>query len=256
MKKVLIGSRATLHWFPDFRKVDDTDYLIDGDMKSTKEVEYHNANLGVGLRKILDESGDIASPTFLYTLKMSHCFWPINWSKTMHDIKFFQQKSVSLDEELFALLYQDWVKIHGKKKAYLKKENDDFFKDGVDRKYVHDDIHRAIAYYDEPMFEKLKRDRASAMLDHDMFLALSYEDKLKLCREEIYVVSLERFLIPKDLRMSANVAYQGACRLLVTSMTKGWFPKFIAENWSALSKPDGHDWVGLFQERMEAYCGN
>lgn len=255
MKEVLIGSHATKHWFPDFRDPDDLDFLIDGEMKSTREVEYHNANLGVGLRRIFDSTEGVPSPSILYTLKLSHAFWAINWPKTMYDIAFFQQKSVVYDEELFSLLYKDWVKIHGKKRAYLKKENDEFFKDGVDRKYVHDDIHRAVAYYDEPMFEKLKKDRSLAMLDHDMFLKLSHEDKLRLCREEIYVTALERFLIPSDFRTSRRSAYMGACRLLVTSMTKGWFPKFLVMNWSDLVKPDEHDFVGLFK-RMEASNGH
>ena len=254
-KLVLIGSRAAKHWFPDFREPDDLDYLIDCEMQSCKEIEYHNANQGVGLRKIYDSTDGIPSAEILYTLKLSHAFWPINWPKTMHDIEFFQKKSVKYDEELLSLLYKDWIEIHGKKRAYLKKTNDDFFKDGVDRKYVHDDIHRAVAYYDEPMFEKLKKDRSQAMLSHDMFLELSYDDQLKLCREEIYVTALERFLIPKEFRMSRRAAYMGGCRLLVTSMTKGWFAKFIVTNWINLSKPDEHDFVGLFK-RMEASYGH
>jgi hypothetical protein len=169
----------------------------------------------------------------------------------MHDIKFFQSKNVIHDEDLFSLLYKDWVNIHGNKRAYLKKQNEEFFKDGVDRKYVHDDIHRAVAYYDEPMFEKLKKDRSSAMLDHGMFLELSHDDQLKLCREEIYVTALERFLITSNFRTSRRSAYMGACRLLVTSMTKGWFPKFLVLNWQELCNPDDHDFVELFKQKLE-----
>lgn len=247
MRKVLIGSRAAQYCFPDFRQSKDEDYLVDYEVSSTKKIEYHNANLGIGLTNILDED-QIASPETLYTLKLSHCFWSINWAKTMHDINFFQNKNVIHNEKLFKELYKDWEVIHGKKKASLKKSNEDFFKDNVNRKYVHDDIHKAIAYYDEPMFNKVKQDISQALLSKEMFNALSHEDKLKLCREEIYATAIERFIVPRDFRIDKLVAYRGACRLLMTSMTKGWFPTFIALNWKQLSNPDDHDFIGLFKE--------
>lgn len=250
MKKVLIGSCAAKHWFPDFRETKDSDYLTDGNVKSTRQDESHNANDGIGLKWILDNTDEIASPEILYTLKLSHCFWNIHWQKTMFDLKFFQSKGIQYNKELFDLLYKDWEVIHGKKRAYLNKKNEDFFTEKVNRKYIHDDLHRAVAYYDEPMFEKLKHDKSKAFIDKDMFEDVSYEDKCRLCREEIYVTALERFLIPNEFRFSKTAAYVGACRLLLTSMTKGWFPLFIATNWSKLDKPDEHDFVGLFRQRL------
>jgi len=251
LKLVLIGSVAAKQHFPDFRESKDVDYLIDDLSYHESGVEYHNCNNGVGIRRIFDENEEVATPSQLYTLKLSHCFWDINWEKTMFDILFFQKNNVTLDCELFKQLYKDWALLHGSKRACLKKTNDDFFKDKVDRKYVHDDIHRAVAYYNEPMFEKLKKDRSSAMLDHNMFLDLSYDDQLKLCREEIYVTALERFLIPLDFRTSRSVAYKRACKLLITSMTKGWFASYIAMNWLNLRKPDDHNFVELFHQNLK-----
>lgn len=258
MKAVLVGSSAASYHFADFREVKDWDYLVDGKTPDNlKHAECHDANLGVGLRKIYDEAplrgkveGYIATPEQLYTLKLSHCFWDkVHWRKTMHDILFFQYNNVQYNEELFDLLYKDWTKIHGKKRAYLKAENDEFFaKDAVKRTYVHDDIHRAIAYYDRPMFEKIKKNIDLAMIDRGMFEALPYEEQLKVCREEIYVTALERFLIPQNWQIARLTAYMGACRLLMTSMTKGFFPKFIATHWKDLHRPDDHDFVGLFRK--------
>ncbi len=251
-KSILIGSAAAQKWFPDFRKPKDTDYLVNGNWSQTmtRQFEFHDARKGEGLTWIYENSDGVASPEVLYTLKLSHSFWNINWEKTVHDIAYFQAKGIQYDPALLKLLYKDWTKIHGAKRAYLNKSNEEFFKDGVTRQYVHDDIHRAVAYYDKPLFEVLKVDSNSANLSKNLFTKLPQSDKIKLCREELYVTALERFLIPKALRGSKLAAYRGACRLLVTSMTKGWFPEFIMLNWSELQYPDEHNFLTLFREKL------
>ena len=256
MKKVLIGSKALATYFSDYRMPKDADYIIDGVFQhsvgeSGERVEYYDCNRNRGLRVLFERTNEIPTVDELYTLKLSHCFWPVHWEKTMGDLAFMQSHGAKIDENLFGLLYTDWEKIHGKKRAYLKKENEKFFSDCVKREYIHDDIHRAIAYNDRPMFECVKSDLNSAFVSKSMFLGLPFEDKLKLCREEIYVVALERFLIPSDFRHSKMYAYKKACEKLLTSMTKGWFPKFIAENWLSLRKPDNHDFIGLFNSKSD-----
>jgi hypothetical protein len=251
---VLIGSKAAREFFPDFRKSKDRDYLIDADVKGHKDwpegrVEFYNCNQGRGYRWLFDKYDYTVGPEGLYALKLAHSFWDIHWHKTMADILFFQEHNVNHLGCLVDLLYQDNLKIHGDKKAKLKKKNDDFFKDHVQRTYVHDDLHKAMAYYDEPLYQKVKHDRSKAFIDHDLFLNLSYEDQLRLCREEIYVTALERFCIPRNFQVSRLVAYRGACRLLVTSMTKGWFPKFIVFNWKELCRPDDYDFINIFKEK-------
>lgn len=250
MKKVLIGSQAARHYFEDFRDPKDTDYLIDGIAHRENAVEYHPV-IGKGVRRIYEENKDIASVSHLYTLKVSHCFWNINWDKTMYDIKFFQSKETPLDCKLFKQLYADWANYHNAKKVNLKKSNEDFFTDSVERKYVHDDLHEAIAYNDRPVYEMIKKNLSQATVEYDAFLKLSNQQKIQLCREEIYVTALERFLIPNDFKFSVLTAYVRACKLLLTSMTKGWFPKFIALHWLELNKPDNHDFIGLFKDSLQ-----
>lgn len=238
----LIGSRAAKHWFPDYREPRDWDYLIApgesriGDCHIAEE----------GLVAFLDY--DIAPPEMLYTLKVSHAFWPIHWEKTMHDIKFFQSKGIKLDEALFKELYKFWEVRHSKKRANLNVSNEKFFTSSVPRKYVHDSLHEAVKYYDEPMYKKVKDDLSKAFIPRKNFEALSFEDKCKLAREETYVTALERYLIPGDFKMDELTAYRKASKLLITSMSKGFFPKFIVENWITLNKPDDHPWIGLFKE--------
>lgn len=263
--KILVGSHAARHWFNDFREPGDVDYLVKGDLKGeARKIEYHNVLRGDGLVNLFDSAAQSAilmadplggetiglTAEQLYTLKLSHSFWNINWDKTMFDINFYQKKKVVEDEVLFSSLYKDWVKIHGPKKARLKRPNEDFFTAAVSREFPHDSLHEAIAYYERPLFETVKYDKSQAYVEEELFLQLSDEDKLRLCREEIYVTALERFLIPKKFCYSTLAAYRGACRLLITSMSKGWFPKFIVLNWQTLNKPDNHPFVKLFKEKL------
>jgi hypothetical protein len=245
---MLIGSKAALHWFPDFPRVPrDTDYI------SKNEINKTDSKYCPSFQLILDKYPLrlIAPANVLYTLKVSHAFWDIHWDKTMYDIRFFQSKGLSIDEELFKALYADCETRYGKKRAYLNKSNEEFFTDGVKRVYVHDDLHKAMAFYDEPLYERIKHDKSRALTAEDLFLKLSHEDKLKLCKEEIYVTALERFLIPENFDKPPWGAYLKACKLLITSMSKGWFPKFMVENWIDLSKNDRYDFRSKFQTQLE-----
>ena len=246
---ILIGSRALKHHFPDIkRKPMDWDWVVaTKPVTKSRFVEYHSSP---GFAWLLENEKDIASPDALYTIKMSHCFWNIFWDKTMHDILLLRSRGAKIIQPLFDALYADWTVKHGAKKAYLKVENSAFFTSAVERKYVHDDLHAMVAYYDRPLFERVKKDLGLAYVDRDMFDLLSHDDKIKLCREEIYVTALERFLIPSDFRYNGMAAYRGACRLLVTSMTKGWFPRFIVDNWEELMQPDNKNYKTVFREKL------
>lgn len=244
----LVGSRAIKHWFSDFREPNDYDYVTTSNKRSNKEIEYHPVQ-NPGHQWIV-EQGPIASPEIMLTIKMSHSFWDVHWPKTMSDILFLQRKKVQYIPHLFDKLYKYWTFVHGHKKAYLDVNNEEFFTTNVERKYEHDDIHAAISYYDEPLYKKVKRDQSKAAIDYDLFLALSFEDKLILCREEIYVVALERFLIPSGFKEHRFKSYFLSCKQLITSMTKGWFPKFIVENWSSLYREDNHPWINKFRTKL------
>lgn len=277
---ILIGSQATKFWYSDFpRDVSKSDADYAGELKTNQiapnkeqKTEFHSSKVFDYLEPfpvISDKDAKIlrdhflkpdvdknkervkssvrhASPDHLYTIKVSHSFWDIHWKKTMFDITFFQNKGCKLDEKFYNLLYKEWEIKHGKKKVNLNVENEMFFTSAVKRKYIHDDVHAVMAYYDEPMFVKLKSDQTKAMLDKNLFDKLSFEDKYKTVREECYVTALERFLIPKDFKMNQQVAYEQAMKLLITSMTKGWFPKFIVENWKNLRIQD-INFVAKFQ---------
>ena len=246
---ILIGSRAVRIHFPDFyRNCNDWDYITDVKHPSKITEEGRKEFYSIPAFNKLIGQIEHLSPEQLYTLKVSHSFWDIHWEKTMSDIHFFQKKNVQLDESLFTELYSHWEKVHVKKKVNLNQDNLIFFNKFVNRIYEHDELHKAIAYYeDQPMFTKLKKDLSKAWINKSMFDSLSTEDKFKTCREEIFVIALERFLIPNDFKTNPIVAYRRSAKILITRLSKGWFPKFIVENWSSLNKPD-FNFVEKFKE--------
>lgn len=213
-------------------------------------------------------TAEIFLPTeVLYTIKVSHSFFDVHWEKTMSDILWMQQHNVPerqdrysriktpvmgrLREEIFQDLYAFWLQRHknNKSKITFNKKNEDFFKNGVKYEYDHDYLHSLVKYYDTPMYTRIKHDQSLALTSKELFDNLCQEEKLNLCREEISVIALERFLIPTDFQTPLMGAWRGAAKKLITTMSKGWFPRFIVENWQHLHKPDtNHNFVKLFKE--------
>lgn len=238
-REIIIGSRAARYWFKDFpRECNDFDVIAKKPPEDrTRKVEYH---WSPAFEWLLSHERYVASPDALYTIKVSHSFWDLHWDKTMFDIQFLKSKGCKVIEDFYKLLYEDWTKIHGPKKVNLNVSNEEFFNKYVNRAYDHDSIHKAIAYYDVPMFTKLKKDQSKAWIDRDLFEKLSYYDKIRTCREEIYVIALERDLIPSGFTVNPAIAYKRAAKSLITRMSKGWFPRFMVENWDELRKTDHH----------------
>lgn len=248
---MIIGSTALKHWYPDLlREPRDVDAWEESSQPNTREREYRWCET---FREIRDLYGSpqFAPPDLLLTIKMSHAAWSdIHWDKTTFDIGFLQKRGARVDESTHIKLYQHWETLFGKKRAYLSKDNDTFFDDEVERRYVHDDLHRAIAFYGDPLYERLKSDLDKASCSRSLFMALSRADRVKCIQEEAFVVALERFLIPCDFAMSGYAAYRKALKLLATQMTKGWFARAILDYWLDLSIKPTHDFVSLFKSNL------
>lgn len=233
--RILIGSKA-MQSYPCWadREAKDTDYFTNEDIKGDNF--FHP--------RLLEYFGDderTASMDELYTIKMSHIFWDLrngSWEKHARDIMKMREENVDLIPELYKLLYSVWEEVHGKKKANLSQMAKDFFKDKVVRIYEHDSIHASVAYYDAPLYERILADGEEVKVDKSKFLEMSFEDKLKLAREEIYATALERLVVPSDYTYSPRRAYAWALRRTTTSLARGWFALFIAENLEHLWKPD------------------
>ncbi|QOI67571.1 hypothetical protein SEA_BEUFFERT_203 [Streptomyces phage Beuffert] len=233
--KILVGSRALKWWFADSREPNDVDYFSDTPIEGA-ETFWHPDLAGY---EWLDNQA--ATPIELYTIKISHSFWDLHgtWNKHMYDIAFLQNKGYGyIVPELYDILYPIWEERYGKKKVNLNASPEDFFNKNVVRIFDHDSIHRSIAYHDRPLYESILRDGHEVMVDKAKFDALSYEDKLRLVREEVYATALERQIIPSGYTSSPRGAYAWALKKTITSFSKGWFPLFIVDNYNELRSPD------------------
>lgn len=251
---LVIGSVAMQYWFNEFRQPKDLDFF------GTKTPEF----LAADYDKIepfwhpsfegtqLDRT-DMASPDELYTIKVSHAYWELkngSWDKHMTDILFLKSKGAQLDMELHKLLYPVWVETHGVKKMNLAQAAGDFFDDAVVRIYDHDSIHDSVAYGDHPLYERILKDGETVDIDPDkMWNGLTFEEQVKLFREEIAATALERWMIPTKYRFSAGLAWKLALRKTITSLTRGKSARFIVTNFEQFHKP--HDYMKIHKSKMD-----
>lgn len=264
--KIMVGSLAINHIIGrsniQFREPKDIDYLLCGQDKKYfgttsdgRKIDAHGIpeEIFEYIRGTCHTEFDGSLPydlpclETLYTLKVSHAAFDIHWEKTMWDINWFQEQKYKVDEKLYDMLYPFWLEIHAHKKnlVNLNRTNEDFFLDNVKRVYEHDDLHMCIKYNAIPMYKVLKHDQTKAMIAKDLWDKCRYHEKTQLCREEIYVTALERFYIPSEGKMPPLICYRKAIKKLVTSMSKGWFPRFIIEHYNDIKNPD-KDYVDDF----------
>lgn len=244
--KLIYGSAALKHWFPDCPKQPkDLDFIC-RDKQRQPGIEYHWTD---GFEYILKNNKDdtFVDPDFLYTIKVSHAAWDVHWDKTMKHIIFLKNHGCNLDRELYDILIPEWEVIHGKKKVNLKTQNKDFFKPTIKREFDHDWLHEYLAFSDRPMHEKIRKDLSSPMPSKQLWDDLSHADKLKCALEETYVIATERYL---DFdRPNFKGAKIKSMKNLITSMTKGWFNLFLIENFEELFFNDMLDrhWIDKVQ---------
>lgn len=238
MKKLIIGSVAASHWWDDFRKTGDIDIITDVDISGNMLVETHWFPLA---EKIIaaNKHHIFADPNILFTLKVSHAMWDIHWNKTMRDIFFMQDKGCKIIEPLCTELEKMWESIHIKKqdKSKIKLvDNEMFFTPMVKRIVPHDHIHEVVAGDNPPMHTRIRKNMNSALCDEELWNELSFEEKCKTVEEEASVIAIERFMLTQNIH--AGIAFSEAIKKLVTTMTKGWFNRFIRLNYRSIKQPD------------------
>jgi len=225
---ILIGSSAIKEWFPDFpREPKDKDYIGKG--TNSKEIEYHPNPV---IEKLYEyHSISMLFPNDLYTLKISHMFWNINWEKHMFDIQFLKKKGCVLNKELFYQLYEFFNEYHGKnKRSDLKMSADKFFDNAVKCEYEHDYLH--ILLNPTPTFTKILKDGEEVDVDEEKFNLLSHKEKCNLVEEEVMVMAWERYK-----HLDFRVAYTRMLKKFIISHAPIWEALFIIENYIELHKP-------------------
>lgn len=222
--KLIIGSTAMKHWWPDYDKAPkDIDYLcLHQKEKSHDGIEYHHADFAIEVFK-LNQDTEYLDKDILYTLKISHLAWEgINgkWWKHLKDAVFMKNHGCNVHQPLFDLFYKEWQKRFGdKSQISLNKATEMFFKDGVRRDYDHDWLHDYFAIQEEPAYKKILTYSDKPLCSKELFDKVPESVRYYSALEEMFVVSFER-------GCSLPNAYKG----LVTRMTKGWWNQFLIEN--------------------------
>jgi hypothetical protein len=241
---MIYGSTAIKFWFPSFTKKP-----VDLDILSESKTNGVDSHWHPRMKDVLsfNTHPTYLDPDLLYTFKLSHLSYPINWDKHMKDAIFLKNMGCSLNKPAYDILMDIWEDVHSpkygsKSKIKLKSDNGQFFKKTVDRKFEHDWLHEQISFYDRPLHESIRKDVTNAFPSYDKWCLLSYDDKLKCALEECYVIASERFIFVES-PLPPNLALVKATKLLITDMTKGWFNLFLKENFLTIIEYDKSHYI-------------
>jgi hypothetical protein len=183
----------------------------------------------------------------LYSLKKSHIHFPIKFQKhieiycMLHDM--LKVDKLSHITKKFQIETQERINIKLQSPS-LNKSVAEFFdqsKDYVKYFFVHDDIHKVMSHYDEPLFLRMQVDKTMAKCEKDMWEKFSFEDKCKCVLEEAYVISLERKIIPilygkSEKYWSPQEAFEWSLMRICTNLCGGWFREFATNNYMEILK--------------------
>jgi len=150
--------------------------------------------------------------------------------------------------ELYCKLVKYWESVHGDKNHLsLNKTKEKFFDDHVTHVYDHDLLHEIVARPDRPLYELVLRDGQQVLIDKKKFLLLGKDCQIKLFREEIKTIALERFLIPNNFQIDKLKAYLLALKKTITNLTKNWATQFIVDNLYEFSHMGNDEWYNNFR---------
>lgn len=242
---ILIGSTAIKHWFPDFpREPKDKDFAVNKKTSSDKETEYlYNPVLFNWVKD------GICSPNQLYTLKISHLFWDINWEKHMWDVQWLKEKGCKLNLPLFYELYEFWNEYHGKnKRSKLDMSSEQFFDNAITCPHSHDWLHTLLN--NPPTYIKVLKDGAEVDVSEEKFNNLTELEKASLVKEEVMVMSYER-KFHNDYRHS----YGRMLRKFIMNHAPMWEAIWIIENFKLVYKPD-FDYFTYLNNKINEHTNN
>lgn len=229
--RVLIGSRAIAHHFPDFKRTPkDYDYAVASEAHKVPDSDSMVIPLVCKY-----STGDIASPEMLLTLKMSHLFWnelgEANWEKHMHDVQFLLSKGVTYFYGLMLELKKFWTEHYkGLYRSNLSQSKDDFFNNALEEVIEHDTIHTFLNPV--PMYTRVLKENCEVELDETKFYALTHEEKLKFIQEEVMVMAWERWR-----EFYHRKSYYRMLKKFLRNHVPMFAFTFLIENWRVLDRP-------------------
>ena len=190
---------------------------------------------------LLEHTNGFASFNCIYTIKCSHLCINNKWEKTKADVIHFQATGAQLIEPLYHKLVEYWLTINLPQfNLSLNKSKEEFFTDNVTYVLDHDYIHELVAYPAPPMYQSVLADGHEVLISKEKFNALSYEEQVRMFREEITAIAIERWLINPhwEGKISWVRAYVMALKKTIISLTKNWARDFIILNLVDFVRPD------------------
>lgn len=215
--------------------------------------------LNNGLYKMTEEGYYAVSPSVVLALKLSHKYKKNSrhFLKTMRDIQMLKGLGYKVPKCL-----SEWLKDR-KKWTYDYKHpkleggvtKADFFKDdGIRYVYDHDSIHVAVKHLHQPAYRFFQPDGEEVGTSKEEFFAQPRDVQLLAVLEESYVLSLERAIVPFNLKTfeQRKKAFDTALEKVCTSITSGWFRKFAWDNFDEVNDLYNQEYVDRFWHEVES----
>ncbi len=241
-----------------------------------------------------DFEGDYAPIEILYSLKKAHIHFPIKFQKHIEDLMFLREKlreKYKLDFETDLKLYHDILnksldltELHfketekrlGKLKTPKMNQNTKMFfgksEKYIKSYYIHDNIHLAIAHDQDPIYLSILKEGAEVETDVHRWSPLTLQQKIWCVLEEVYVIALERKIIPqlfdikylpalindeKSIRqygmMSDKEAFDWALMRVCTTLCDGFFREFAVRAYDEIQKQYDKNYVDKFFKNIGKY---
>ena len=237
--KIIVGSTALKHFGLNRSEPKDVDVWTDNESDLIAGTDSHLIPSHILL--LVPRKDWYATPDAIYTIKCSHAEYSIKWQKTKLDILWLKANGCKLIQPLYDLLKIHWKNVHGNKEFLsLNQNKEQFFTDNVTYVYDHDYLHELVAFPNKPMYTNCLKDGQEVLIDKDKFFKMSFENQIRMFREEITVIAAERWLINPYWKgkMSWYKAYILSLEKTVTRLTKGWASEFIILNLEHFIRPD------------------
>ena len=252
-------------------------------------VEYLFSDDSKSLQLILDElcdETDYLPVQVQYSLKKAHIHFPIKFQKHISDLMFLRAKlreirGVSLDQDLDSvddlleeypaltqLHFQETEKRVGKLKTpKMNQTADEFFgksKKFVTSYYKHDDMHMAVAHHTNPIYDSILKEDSEVETDPELWQMLTIQEKIWCVLEEVYVIALERKVLPmlfgakennsrEALTYTAKEAFDWALMRVCTTLCDGFFRDFAVRAYDEIQKQYNPNYVELFFKNIKSY---
>lgn len=245
---VIVGSTALEFWDYHRQSPKDLDVWLEQD-ETYLGVKADCKTLPSEVMSLVHTYGtDFACPDSIYTIKCSHFAWDVKWEKTKQDILWLKAKGCEIVPALYTALKKHWEGVHGNKDFLsLSKDKKDFFEDHVTYRWDHDWLHELVSYPYPPMYTHCLKEGKTVEIDKEKFDRLTFEAKVRMFREEITVIAVERWLA-HDKDIGWYKAYQNSLKKTITNLTKNWACDFIIHNLKHFVVPDYSYFKNVFDK--------